>query len=644
MTTLYIDFETRSRVDLISTGPYVYAEDPSTEVTVVCWAVDDGPVGRWLLGDGAPPADVVQAVRDGWRIVAHNAIAFERVVWKHVLTARHRWPEPLLSQWDCTMARAMALGLPRSLDQLGRALGIDHPKDAAGHRLMLKLCRPAGDGSWHWSPEDAARLADYCARDVEAERDIDRILPPLQALNRATFELDAIINARGVQIDGDLVDAASDVVSSATDLLDRRMQLITGGAVSRCSQASRLISWCAGQGVQIASLAKADLAGILEMHLPQSVRYALELRRDAAKSSTAKYEAYTSRTSRDGRMRDNLLWHGAHTGRWAGKGAQLQNLPRGVMDADEAIDLILSRADAITIDATTGAGALGTASSSLRGCIVAGPGRDLIAADYASIEARGLAWLVGHDELVDQFAAGADVYKWMAGQIYGKPAAAVEKAERHLGKTAILGCGYGMGKDKFFSTCQLAGLSIDRKLSDKAVDMYRAANKPIADGWRDLSRAAETAIRTPKHRTEVFGGRIAFVHDGTHLWMRLPSGRRLCYWRASMVHNDDTLRDEITYWGVQAVTRKWAQERTWGGKLMENAVQALCRDVMAEAMLRAEAAGYDVVLTVHDEIVSEVPAAFGSVEEFCAILTEVPAWAGGFPISAEGWRGGRYRK
>lgn len=652
--TLYIDFETRSEVDLKACGPHVYAAHPSTLVLCICWAVDDGPIKTWLLGEDCPE-DIERACREGWRIVAHNTASFERIVWRAILHARMGWPLPVLEQWDCTMARALALGLPRGLDQLGRVLGLPVVKDSVGHRLMLQMCKPkkgtGGDtgvpAQWVFTPEKLTRLAEYCATDVEVTRPADKILPPLQPDNRASYLFDIIMNDRGLRIDPELVGKAGDVVGEAIDRLDRRMQLVTGGAVTKCSQVARLASWCATRGVVVSSLGKDAVADLLKLRLPPAVEMALQLRLEAAKSSTGKLVAFADRVSDDGRMRDNLLWHGAHTGRWAGKGAQLQNLPRGIGDdavVEDAIAAILSGTDAQTLNATIDEGVMAAVSSSLRGCIISDPDKELMVADYAAVEARGTAWLTGHKVLNDKFLAGDDVYKWMATMIYGKHVDAIIKVERQLGKTAILGCGYGMGRPKFHATCAKAGINIPLSLAETTVDIYREANKPIVDGWYDLQRGAVEAIRTPHRRVDVFGGKIRFLHDGTHLWMRLPSGRRLCYWRAFLAWNEETMREEICYWGVNSFTKKWTVERTWGGKLMENAVQALCRDLMAHGMMAVDAAGYDVILTVHDEVVSEVPIGFGSIEEFVRLLSTPPAWAEGFALAAEGWRGARYKK
>jgi DNA polymerase len=651
---LHLDVETRSAVNLKRDGPWVYARHPSTDLWCACWAIGDGAIQTWRPGD-PPPTELVEHVAAGDPLVAHNAMSFERVIWRHVLAARYGWPEPTLEQWHCTGALAAAMSLPRSLDDAARALGLPAQKDMVGHRLMLQMARPRlvePDGSMIWwdVPDKVGRLIAYCQQDVEVERALLQRLRPLSDAEREVFLLDARTNERGVAVDRDLVGAAEALVTETQAQLDAEMRRLTGGVVEAATQSGRLLTWLRARGVEADSVDKPAVAELLGTNLPDDVRRVLEVRAEAARNSTAKLKAFRARTCGDGRLRDNLLYHGAGTGRWSGKGVQLQNLPRAsiVVDTEAAITAIRQREEPWWIDAFYGP-PLGVVSDCLRGMLIASPGLELIAADFAAIEARVLAWLAGQRDLIRLFAMGGDAYCHMAAEIYGRSADAIAKGsvERQLGKQAVLGCGYGLGAPKFRTTCAKAGIQIDEALAERVVQTYRTTNGRIVALWRELERAALRAVEQPGLIVSASAGRVRFRIKGDFLWLILPSGRPLAYAKPRIEDRETPwgeLRPQVTYLGVNSITRAWERQSAYGGKWTENVVQAVARDLLAAAMLRLEKAGYPIVLTVHDEIVAEVPAGSGSVEEFEAIMCQLPDWATGCPVAAEGWRGLRYRK
>ena len=651
---LHLDVETRSAVNLKRVGPSVYAEHPSTDLWCACWAIGDGAIQTWRPGD-PPPTELVEHVAAGHPLVAHNAMSFERVIWRHVLAARYGWPEPTLEQWHCTGALAAAMALPRSLDEAARALGLPAQKDIAGHRLMLQMARPRliePDGSIVWwdVPDKVARLIAYCRQDVEVERALHRRLRSLSDAEREVFLLDARINERGVAVDLELVEAAEALVAETQAQLDAEMRQLTGGVVEAATQSARLLTWLRARGVEAESVDKPAVAELLGTDLPDDVRRVLEVRAEAARSSTAKLKAFRARTCRDGRLRDNLLYHGAGTGRWSGKGVQLQNLPRPsiIADTEAAITAIRRARRPWWIDAFYGP-PMGVVSDCLRGMLIASPGMELIAADFAAIEARVLAWFAGQRDLIRLFATGGDAYRHMAAEIYGRSADAIAKGsvERQLGKQAVLGCGYGLGAPKFRTTCAKAGIQIDEALAERVVQTYRTTNDRIVALWRELEDAALRAVEQPGLTVPAAAGRVRFRIKGDFLWLILPSGRPLAYAKPRIEDVETPwgeLRPQVTYLGVNSVTRAWERQSAYGGKWTENVVQAVARDLLAAAMLRLEQAGYRIVLSVHDEIVAEVPAGVGSVEEFEAIMCQLPDWAEGCPVAAEGWRGLRYRK
>ena len=343
------------------------------------------------------------------------------------------------------------------------------------------------------------------------------------------------------------------------------------------------------------------------------------------------------RVSKDGRVRGNLMYHGASTGRWSGAGVQLQNLPRDtVKDFDWSRKNITASMDKV----------LSTLSRMVRGSIMAAPEHRLMWADYAAVEARGVAWLAGQQDLIDLFAKGGKVYEEMAAVIFNVPAEEIGKdsLERFLGKTVILGCGYSMGAQKFRMSCAAMGTEIDEELAYRAVNAYRSNYAKIPRLWKMLDEAAIAAIGQRGRETTYRS--VSFYADKNWLLIKLPSGRKLFYRDPRLVTYAGPYGEKVSveYSAVNSMTKKWNRERTFGGKLTENIVQGLCRDLIADAMLRLETSGYPVIASVHDEVISEVPVGQGSVEEMVALMCQLPDWAKDFPLAAEGKEGVRYGK
>lgn len=644
MTKLHIDFETRSCADLRKVGVYAYAEHPTTEVLLACWALDDGPVNTWFCGSPVP-VELTSALADPSVVVcAHNA-GFERLMLTKTLHSPH-WPVPDLARWDCTAARAARQALPRSLEGAGEALGLSVQKDKQGHALMMRMCKPrdyAEDGTplWFEDVDRMLRLAEYCARDVEVERELDRRLKPLSPFLKDLWILTEKINDRGVQVDTRFAAAAIEHSEYLRKSLDKDMALMTDGVVRAATNVPTLRAWLKDQNVILPdtddeSLAKKKILEYLaRTDLPNEVRRALEIRLEAGKTSVAKYKAMLAR-SVSGRVCGNFVFHGAATGRYAGSGVQPQNLPRKtVKDFDEAVNNL----DALSLD---------DLSRMIRGTIHAKEGHTLVWADYAAIEARGIAWLAGCDQLVQLFAKGEDVYKHMAGTIYRCDPATIgnESVERQLGKQAILGAGYGMGPNKFQVTCDGYGIPVDAALAEKAICAYRDAYPEIPKFWYALEAAAKSAVQAPGREFHV--GRVSYMVRDGFLLCRLPSGRTLHYANARIAEVESKwgTKPVLQYDAVHPLTKKWGPEITWGGKLAENVTQATCADLIMEAMLRLEKAAWNVVLSVHDEVVCEVqdlhvePAKIMVPKIMCA----PPKWAEGFPIRAEVKSGKRYGK
>lgn len=657
MTTLYIDFETYSQADLPAVGLDNYASHPSTGIHCLGFAFDDDEVN--LCADiGSAHSDfteLMQHVLMGREVVAHNA-AFELAIWNKIGVARYGWPELRPEQIRCTMAQAYAMGLPASLEKAAPALGIDEAKDMAGSRVMLQLARPKTDGTfWTYgdNPEKFERLYDYCRQDVEVERELDKRLMRLSDYETRVWRLDQKINGRGVRVDLPAIKKAVKLVNAEKQRLDAEMFEVTDGAIGRCTETQALVKWVREQGVQIDGVAKRDVIDALnDESLPPVVGEALRLRREAAKSSTAKLTAMRDRASADGRVRGCFQYHGATTGRWAHRGIQPGNLPRprvGITpeNVHEMIDMLSNRD---LLDMTYGP-VLDAMADCVRGMITAAPGHHLVAVDFSAVEARVLAWLAGEEKVLDIFRTHGKIYEHAAAGIYNKPIDKVSKDERQIGKVAVLALGFGGGVGAFQSMARVYGVQVADVAADGIKANWRRAHLAIVKYWNSLETAAIDAVDLD-HGAECSAGpkdrAVKFRKDGSFLWCKLPSGRVLCY-------PYPVTRATETPWGEKRyalhfhavnIANQWEETSTYGGSLAENVTQAVARDLLADAMLRLEEAGFPVVMHVHDEIVVEVPesAPEDTLARIEAIVSTPPAWANDLPLAAEGWRGFRYRK
>lgn len=651
METLFIDFETRSTVDLKVAGLDNYSKHPDTDIWCLCWVLEGGthPIsghnGRNL------PAQVAMAIECGATVVAHNA-HFEWSIWNNICVPRYGWPELDIKQVRCTMAMAYAMSLPGSLDKCAQAIGLDVTKDMAGHRLMMKMCKPrkTKDGSLQWwdSSENIDRLTQYCATDVEVERQLYAKLMQLSDSEQRLWQLDHKINQRGIYVDLHSIDAAIQVVEHEQLRLDSEMSHVTAGVVTACSQAKKLTDWLRYKGISVEGVAKADISAALDETLPADVRKALTLRAEAAKSSTAKLVAMKESASSDSRVRGTAQYHGASTGRWAGRRIQPQNMPRGKLEAKEvnaAIKLFID-GNRDLVDLLYGQ-PMDVISSCLRGMITASPGNDLIACDFNAIEARVLAWLAGEESVLDIFRGEGKIYEHAAAGIYNKPMADVDKIERQIGKVAVLALGYQGGVGAFQQMARGYGVQVSDTKADEIKTAWREANPAIVRYWWALEGAAVDAVLDAGgvYTAGAKGREVKFRKVGDWLFCQLPSKRVLTYPFPRIVTNKFD-RDAIQYMGVDSFSKKWTLIDTYGGKLSENITQAVARDLLADALIRLDDHGYDIVAHVHDEVIIEIPATSppDTLEKVEHLMAQAPAWADGLPLSAEGWRDFRYKK
>lgn len=682
--------------------------------------------------------ELIEWVGAGRPIEAHNAW-FERGIWANIMVAHYGMPPIVPHAWRCSMAKASAHGLPRGLEEAVLALGLPLKKDMDGAKVMKKLMKPReprkaevlawgrqhapcqackakgkqkvgrakaftcpvckGYGWWgavpdmpltyHETPEMFEALFAYCKQDVLSEEGLSEYLDDLPPQEQSLYLLDQIINERGIGLDRDGIEAALALIDEEQQGLNDELILITEGAVERATQRKRLISWFEEHGLQVDDTTAETLDDLLEHDgqshvgwptLAPEVRRAIEILRALGRSSTAKYVTMKEWQCEDGRAHGSMLYHGATTGRWSGAGIQPHNFPKGdvKLDMEEAWAVLKTR-DREHIERTLGAGLMPILSSALRGAIVPTPGFEFYVADYAGIEARVVQWLAEDEEALAFFRTpGADPYCDMATTIFKRPIVPNKEkqpAERKVGKEAILGLGFQMGKSKFAERCAAAGIILpedlfcekcgeaqsthdrveghrcehpepDTMTSAKVVAAYRAKFWRLVAMWKAQEEAAIEAVRNP--RDVVISGRMTWFMDGKFLRCELPSGRALAYPLPSVRERAlpwGGTRGALTYMGIDQRTRQWTRQWSYGGMLVENQTQAVARDLMADSLTRCEASGlYVPVLTVHDEVVAEAPTGKGDIHAFERLIAETPAWAEGLPVAAEGWKGPRYRK
>lgn len=650
MSFLNIDFETRSKADIKKVGAYRYAIDSST--VALCLAYDLGdktPIQLWKPGQPLP-SKLFTEIQNGKNVKAHNA-EFEYYIWNIVCTLLYGFPALPIERLHCSAATAAALSMPRSLDNLAKALSAPVKKDEEGKKIMLRLSKPKKPSKkdpsiWDNDPEKFEKLYSYCKNDVLTEKVCSVPMPPLPLSEREVYLLTHKINERGVYCDIELCKTAISFIDKFETELTEKLKTHTNGKVTSAKQAIALKDWLNANGCPVENVQKDTITDALKMPgLSDKVKRVLRIRRELGRSSTSKYNAMLIRAGGDNRLRNTLLYHGANTGRWSGKGIQPQNYPRGTEKDLQGVFNALEFGDYDMFRASFKS-PMGALSSALRGMLRAEPGKRFIAADYNAIEARVLFWLSGCKTGVDAFLAvrdNEDVYTDMAEAIYSRGITKADSNERQLGKQAVLGCGYGMGYKKFVETCAGYGMKVSEKLGKKAVETYRGKFIEVPIYWRKVESAAVTAIqlRKPiKYRNLVF-----YVKDG-YLFIQLPSGRRLAYYKPSLkeVMKFGQPRLEIRFMGENSTTRQWQRQSTYGGKLVENITQAVARDLLAEAMIRLEKNNYPIVLSVHDEIISERTIGEGSLEELTNLMSQLPEWAAGCPVASEGYEALRFKK
>ena len=645
MKTLSIDIETYSSENLVKCGVYRYAESPDFEVLLFGYSADGGPVEVVDLAAGEMlPADVRSALTDPavtkW---AFNA-QFERVCLSRFLGyPTGQYLEP--SSWHCTMVWAATLGLPLSLEGVGAVLGLEKQKLKEGKDLIRYFCTPAKarDGSRfrHYpsdAPEKWALFKAYNLRDVETEMAIQQKLSkfPVTESEWVNYNLDQQINDRGIMLDRTLVTNAIRCDEQFKRTHMEQARSVTG--LDNPNSPVQLKAWLAEKGVEADSLSKAAVADMLEK-ADGEVELALSLRQELAKSSVKKYTAMQTVVGSDDRARGLIQFYGANrTGRYAGRLIQVQNLPQNHLpDLDTAQALVRSgNTDAVEMLYDSVPLVL---SELIRTAFVPKPGCRFYVADFSAIEARVIAWIAGEQWRQEVFAGGGDIYCASASQMFHVP---VEKhgVNGHLrqkGKIAELALGYG-GSVGALKAMGALNYGLQEEELKPLVDAWRLSNPHITKFWWDVDKAASTCVRE-RTATETHG--IRFFYQSGMMFIVLPSGRRLVYVKPKMGLNRFG-NESVTYEGV-GEQKKWLRLESYGPKFVENIVQATARDILAEAMLRLNAAGYRIVMHVHDEAVIEAPPET-ELSDICSIMGQTPAWASGLLLRADGYVCDFYKK
>ena len=645
MKTLSIDIETFSPEPLAKCGVYRYSQAPEFEVLLFGYSVDSGPVQVVDLAAGERiPADVLAALTDPavskW---AFNA-QFERVCLSRYLgypVGRYLDPD----SWYCTMVWSATLGLPLSLEGVGAVLGLEKQKLKEGKDLVRYFCTPANarDGSTFRrlpadAPEKWAAFKAYNLRDVETEMSIQQKLSrfPVSPEEWDNYHLDQRINDRGILLDRTLVSQAirCDERFKRTHLEQARS--VTG--LENPNSPAQLKAWLAEKGVEAESLSKASVLELL-FHAEGEVELALSLRQELAKSSVKKYTAMESVVCPDDRARGLIQFYGANrTGRFAGRLIQVQNLPQNHLpDLKQARTLVRDgRFDAVELLYDSVPLVL---SELIRTAFIPKPGCRFFVADFSAIEARVIAWIAGEQWRQEVFAQGGDIYCASASQMFHVPVVkhGVNGYLRQKGKIAELALGYG-GSVGALKAMGALNYGLTEEELKPLVDAWRQSNPRIVKFWWDVDRAATTCVRD-RVAAETHG--IRFFYQSGMMFIALPSGRKLVYVKPKMGVNRYG-SESVTYEGV-GEQKKWLRLESYGPKFVENIVQATARDILVEAMRRLEAAGCQIVMHVHDEVVIEAPAD-ASLDDICAIMGQTPAWAGGLLLRADGYVCDFYQK
>ena len=643
MDTLAIDIETYSDVSLPDCGVHRYAASEQFEILLFAYSLNDEPTRIIDLASGEKISDKIMEYLTDDSVIktAYNA-AFERNCINRFFGLSLK-PEG----WRCTLVQASMLSLPLSLEGVGEALNLDKKKMSEGKDLIRYFCMPckptkANGGRTRNLPSDAPEkwelFKTYCIRDVDVEKQIRNKLAkfPIPDREQKLYCMDQRINDRGIMVDQELIGHAVACDLLYKEMVTKKAYEISG--LENPNSVSQLKDWLNEKGIEVDSLAKAAVEDLVE-NTQGDVAEMMKLRLAMSKTSVKKYEAMERSVCPDGRVHGLLQFYGANrTGRWAGRLVQIHNLPQNHMeDLELARSLVKEgRYDLVELlyDSTPD-----VLSELIRTAFVARPGCRFIVSDFSAIEARVMGYLAGEGWVIEEFRGAGKIYEQTASKMFHIPIREITKGSpyRARGKVASLACQYGgaegalisMGALNFVEEEELKGL----------VQSWRTANPHIVNYWYEIDGAVKAAVKERK-MTKV--GMVTVYYQSGMLKIALPSGRVLSYVRPRMTVNRFG-SESVSYEGI-GTNRKWTRIESYGAKFCENIVQATARDVLAEAMLRLEKKGFDIVCHIHDEVVLEVPEGTSSVEEVNEIMAVCPDWCEGLPLKAAGFESPFYKK
>lgn len=640
MKHLSIDIETSSDVDIRKCGAFKYAESEAFRIMLLAYAFDDEPVEVIDLEKGEEmPLFLLQALQDKEVIKhAYNA-TFE---WLCLNRAGYETP---IEQWQCTMIHAMYLGFPAGLEATGEAVGLpeDKKKLAVGRQLIKYFClgpyKPDAD-KWNL-------FKDYNMKDVEAERSIERKLSsfPVPELEWGRWRRDVLMNSYGVGVDLELVTGALAIQEESVQRLTNEAIALTG--LENPNSPSQLLEWVNAQGIELKSIQKKDVQDALSGDLPPKVRRALEIRQQLGKTSVKKYDAILSCVCKDERVRGISQFYGARTGRFSGRLVQMQNLPRNYLEPLEDVREIVKARDYETLDLIYPSIA-DTLSQLIRTAFVPKDGKKYVVADFSAIEARVIAWLAREEWVNQVFATHGKIYEATASQMFHVPIEKIckgnpEYALRQKGKVATLALGYQGGTNALISMGALS-MGLSEEELPEIVTRWRNANKNIVRLWY---KVGECALATTKDgRARTYNGLIFRLEEDLNnglrfLTIELPSKRKLFYCKPFA--GAGRFGEVLTFFSQNQTTKKWGEEQTFGGKLVENIVQAIARDCLCVTLDRLAIQKLQPVFHVHDEIIVEADDSL-SVEELCDIFALTIPWAKGLILKGAGFDGYFYQK
>lgn len=652
--TLAIDIETYSSVDLSTAGVYKYAGAPDFEILMIAYKLDDEPVR--IIADNLHPKDDNEELRqllwwlslDSYTKTAYNA-TFERICLRNYYQTGDKGSRG----WECTMIKAAAMGLPMGLGAVADALNLPQKKDRNGAALIRYFsmpCKPTKANGMrtrnlpHHDPEKWAQFKAYCIQDVQVETAIRDNLAwyKLPEREQKLYHLDQAINDRGIMLDVNFAKAAIAINDEYTARLTEEATKLTN--LDNPNSGAQLKRWLSAEmDSDVTTLTKASIPELKSLTTNKTVNRVLEIRQELGKSSVSKYEAMLATVDRyDSRIRGLLQFYGAtRTGRWAGRLVQVQNLPQNhLKDLEEirsyvatgSLDLLELMTDNIS----------STLSQLIRTAFVAKPGHRLLVSDFSAIEARVIAWLAGETWRMKVFASHGKIYEASAAQMFRIPIEEVTKDMRQKGKVAELALGYQGGPnalikmgalDKGLKEEELAGI----------VSLWRKSSPKIVRLWSDVEECAINAVEEPETRIKLRN--LSFICHHDRLIITLPSGRDLMYYKPMTQGIRPYQKLKLQYRGLSGDTKQWEIQDTYGGKLVENIVQAIARDCLAEAMLRLQQHNYNIVMHVHDEVVCELHKGdTGTIESMNEIMSQPIPWAPTLNLTAAGFETQIYKK